>query len=180
MKNKKILLIASVATALIGTAAFAYMSNRNTTEQNPTQNEISTPKTINEVDYSPGKSEDKIQPSSKDEVINGDSTQEGAPVAPASDISVSITQAAQREGTVFIRALVNGTGSGTCTLTLTRGGSTVTRDAPVGVQASYSICQGFNVPVSEFSESGEWQVTVQVATADNKRASANTKVNITR
>lgn len=74
--------------------------------------------------------------------------------------SIEITSANQTEDTIQIRSLISTlTSEGTCTLTLTKGASVITKT--VGVQAlpSHSTCKGFDIPVSELS-TGQWQLTL--------------------
>ncbi len=74
---------------------------------------------------------------------------------------------------VEIQALVS---NGTCTLTLTKDGVTVTKTAATQATASVSTCQGFDVPTSELS-SGTWMLTLS-ASADGKTGQASTTTNV--
>lgn len=174
MKNKKYIITAVVLLLALSGGILIYSLNNHIS-----QKDSSTPQAVNEVDYSEPKDEDKIQPSSKDRIIDGSIDENGNSSEQQNDLNITITQANQRDNTVHIRALVSGAKSGTCSLNITKGDFTVTKEASVGVQASYSICQGFNIPVSEFSESGEWQVELIVA-ADGKKSIANTNMDIMR
>lgn len=51
------------------------------------------------------------------------------------------------------------TNAGTCTLSLTKDGKTVTKTASVQAMASSSTCKGFDIPVSELSQ-GSWNLTL--------------------
>jgi len=96
----------------------------------------------------------------------------------ASSAKVTITYAGQNGANLSVSALVSGATSGTCNLTATKGSTVVTKSAPVGYQVSYYICQGFDVPTSEFAQKGEWNVIVELVTASGSVKSETKKVNI--
>ena len=96
----------------------------------------------------------------------------------ASSAKVTITYAAQNGTNLSVSAQVSGTTSGTCSLTATKGSATITKTAPVGYLVSYYICQGFDVPTSEFAQKGEWNVVVELVTASGSVKSETIKVNI--
>lgn len=179
MKNKKFIVVALVVAAFIGGGAFAHFTKTAQKNDGGTPQEVAE-RPMNDVDYSGPKPSDKIEPSTKDEIMSGRVDEAGDPTSPSPDeLAITITQANQQENMVYIRALVSGAGSGTCNLSLTNGASTIKKTAPVGVQASYSICQGFNIPISEFANSGEWQVRLTVQAADQE-VTANSKVEVTK
>lgn len=57
--------------------------------------------------------------------------------------------------------------SGTCTLKMSLGDLTIEQSAPIFADPSTSSCQGFDVPLSDLTASGTWQISVKVS-ADNK------------
>ena len=96
----------------------------------------------------------------------------------ASSAKVTITYAGQNGTNLAISAQVSGATSGTCNLTATKGRAIITKTAPVGYLVSYYICQGFDVPASEFAQKGEWDVVVELVTASGSVKSETIKVNI--
>jgi len=56
-------------------------------------------------------------------------------------------------------------GTGHCTLTLTRGGDTLTKNAAVVNNPSTSSCGGWDVPLSNLS-SGTWNIDVLITSGD--------------
>lgn len=81
---------------------------------------------------------------------------------PPSGLNVVVTHAGQNENKVSIRALVEGATTGTCTLTLSKSGQPdIVKTAPMAVQATYTICQGFDIPTAEFGAGGEWTASVK-------------------
>lgn len=156
--NKKKLLLSVLAAIVILAAAgttyyiFSY-KKADTNGARP----------ANTVDYSPAKPSDKIGDNSKDQIAK-ESPETPAPQPPSTpeSLSVTITNTSQDSNMVYVRAISSNATSGECTLTLTHGTTTVTKKAPVGVQANYGNCQGFNVPKSELGASGTWQVNITV------------------
>jgi len=77
-----------------------------------------------------------------------------------STVNVIITAANQNGSLLQIRSLISTvTNSGTCTLTLTKQGHTVTKTAAVQAQSTTSTCQGFDIPTSEVA-AGTWQASL--------------------
>lgn len=75
------------------------------------------------------------------------------------ETDVTITSAGQNGDQLQIRTLINTTSAGHCTLTLSGGGQTITREADTQALASSSTCMGFDIPRSEVS-AGEWIVRI--------------------
>ncbi len=96
----------------------------------------------------------------------------------AGSAKVTITYAGQNGTNLSVSAQVSDATNGTCNLTATKGSSVVTKAAPVGYLVSYYICQGFDVPTSEFAQKGEWNVVVELVTASGSVKSETKKVNI--
>lgn len=98
--------------------------------------------------------------------------------APAK-VAVTITNASQQSTYVAVRALVDGTTSGTCTLELSKSGqSTISRQAPLVVQANYVTCQGFNVALSDFPVSGQWTALIKIESAAGAAQSQPVTINV--
>lgn len=87
---------------------------------------------------------------------------------------VSFTALSQVDGQVLVRNLIDTvSNSGTCTLTLTKGASTVVKQSDIQAGPSSSTCKGFNVPTSELSV-GVWQVNVSVAIGSQRSSASKT------
>ena len=77
-----------------------------------------------------------------------------------SNVGVTMTASAQNGPTYQMRFQIDSpTTDGTCTLTLTKDSSTITKTAGVQALAKISTCQGFDIPVSELSP-GQWNVNL--------------------
>lgn len=101
------------------------------------------------------------------------STPDENPETPSTDgPAMTITAMNQNDGTLQIRNVIQAIWSdGTCTLTMTKGSDTVTREAPLQPLPSTTTCQGFDIPVSDLSP-GEWTVRI---TATNGTTTISTE-----
>lgn len=99
-----------------------------------------------------------------------------------SSIKVVLTQKSQEAAgsEVRIRALIEGSTTGTCTLTLTQGNQKIVRQAPYVAQANYVICQGFNLAASEFTANGSWELSLSVVDMAGNNGQTNDKIEVTR
>lgn len=79
------------------------------------------------------------------------------------DLGISITSIYLSGDPIQIRSVINGaiSNSGTCILSLTRNGITVTKTVETYAMPSSSTCKGFDINKNELS-SGEWQITLTV------------------
>ncbi len=77
-----------------------------------------------------------------------------------STVALDITSHSQTSSTYQIRTLIGATtNEGTCTLTLTKNTSNVTKTAPVSALAKTTTCQGFDIPMTELT-AGTWQLNI--------------------
>lgn len=91
------------------------------------------------------------------------------------ETGVTITSAEQNGNQIQVRTLINTTATGHCTLTLSGGGQTITREADTQALASSSTCMGFDIPRSEIA-AGEWTVRIDYR---NNSASGSAEQTIT-
>lgn len=83
-------------------------------------------------------------------------------------LATTITVHETNGSTVYIRNEISGVHStGNCTLTLTKGDKTVTKESGIQPLAKVSTCRGFNIPTSELSP-GTWYITLTVTIGDQK------------
>lgn len=135
----------------------------------------------------PTKDQSQAGTSQKEDIVNQDRAAQGKPPIPGTDSSttpsqtnsatlgVTITAANQNGSTVNIRSLVETvTSDGTCTLTLTKDGTTVTRTAGIQPLANASTCKGFDIPVSSLGK-GAWNIQLSV-TSGSKTGAASSSV----
>jgi len=170
--KKRLIIIASVAVALliIGSISAIYI--------NSTKEQTNTVPTNGTIDNNPPTEEQlkagqevKKQTIEEDKPTDASSNQSGK-VTP---VNVIITAAEQSKGQLVIRALIyTVSNEGACTLTLQKNdGAIVTKTAKVQASASSSTCEGFDVPVSELS-SGEWRITVSYKSETLEGAAGHT------
>ncbi len=96
-------------------------------------------------------------------------------------VSVFITDANQYGNIVEVRAYVNEVGSnGGCSITMSKNGTIVTKEATVLAGASTSSCKTTDIPVSEFSSDGTWSTKVSYSSDSAIGESASIDVTVTR
>lgn len=93
-------------------------------------------------------------------------------------VAVTISSIGQSGDSVYVNALVAGSTSGTCKLTLSSGSTKVEKSAGVGLQVSYYICQGFSVPTSELVPKGEWSALIELSSPNGNTRSEVKKVTV--
>lgn len=165
--SKKILPAALiVALLVVGTGTYLYAFKGSLFGWSPFVNQKKTSK----IDYNPPTEEQKKTGQEiKSQSVASDSSKPGTvsndnPPTPTtqsngkSTVDVTITAANQNGVTFQLRTLIGAvTSSGTCTLIMSKGATTVTKTASVQALARGSTCQGFDIPMSELS-SGNWQI----------------------
>lgn len=104
---------------------------------------------------------------------SSDSTQ-SAPDGQVIPIALTITAANQNGSLLQLRTLIDTvTSSGSCTLKMTKGSTSVTKSVGVQALASASTCKGFDIPVSELS-AGSWTASVHFENSTVKGDAAQT------
>lgn len=96
----------------------------------------------------------------------------------ATPVSVTISSFGKSGDNVYVNALVAGSTSGTCKLTLTNGNTKLEKSAGVGLQVSYYICQGFTVPANELVPKGDWNALIELSSPNGNAKSEVKKVTV--
>lgn len=180
-RSHKKLWIAGILSLVIvaGASIGVYAMQMNNKKDDP-EKTTSTPRSNPAVDDRSVSYDDPA----KDEIKAGEDIKKQSvdPETPASSTPGNVdseltTSANFADGTLTVRSMISSSVSGTCTLTLTKGSSTITKE-PVGIQAlsNYSSCKGWSIPASELS-SGSWSVKVTASYA-SKTANSTTTVAI--
>ncbi len=174
-KNLRFLLLALLATGLLGFALYIKASQSHTSLGDFVRGKKSTSTSDNQANDMPG-SEPASQhnapsdkpapppPSEKPQLSQNDQP-------PDAPMSVSITTAEQSDQTIILDALVNGATTGTCTATFEKSGSaTVTKTSPLIKLTAY-YCQEFQVARTEFGSAGEWTARVKLTSGSREATS---------
>jgi hypothetical protein len=74
--------------------------------------------------------------------------------------------------TVSIRAQVDKVTTGKCELSATQGAEKVTKVGTVKADATTSICDGIDIPFTDFPKGGEWLMSLIVTSGDKTSAPA--------
>lgn len=179
MKNKKLIIgFVSVVVVATGVAAAWYFTQKNSSNDvsDTSQGDVPTSSAKSDIATGQQNNTSTTSPSSNE------SSDDPKTSTPSSDnqeqVQVRVTQANQDGDTVYIRALVDGATSGTCSLTLTHESLSISKSAPFGAQANYVICQGFNIPASEFTQKGDWKVSITATAASGSLATTTSSITI--
>ena len=122
----------------------------------------------------PEQSKEEKTNNSKQEYIESDSNKTDVnssttPVIPTSN-DISISTRREADGSVTILTQLVNYSDGTCDISVTNGTKTYDQSANIIYQTSFSICAGFNIPVSSVGL-GTWEITLRVTS----KGTINTK-----
>jgi hypothetical protein len=169
------LVIASVI--LIGVFAVVVLEKNNVTKlftnQEPAQ-QATEPRPVNSVSYSPTSTTEQQEGDAiKQELIDNSNK----PAKPG-NITVSFSAATQDTpgGPVIVKALINGTATGSCKLIMSKDGVEKSYNASVINLGTYYGCDGFSVPVSDLSN-GSWKAAL-IVTNGSSSGSAEQQVEV--
>lgn len=164
LPSKK-LLIAS-AVVLAGLAAGGYWYWQQKSVANATPKPSTAP--ANTVNYQPATAQEQTDSTNaKQNIVNGTNSDQPATTG---TVTVTISRASQVGSTVSVRTIVTGTIDGTCTMKFTKDSQTISKDFPIVQGPTAATCNG-DIAASEFSASGDWQLSV---TAKNSAAATQT------
>ena len=163
-KNRKLAQLSLVIASLllVGVFTLILLEKNNVTKFfTNTQNtqESLEPQPVNTVSYTPASSTEQQEGEAlKQQLINESNK-------PANSQSISVNFSAANQdvagGPVIIKALINGTATGTCKLIMAKDGTEKTYTALVTNLGTYYGCDGFSVPVSDLS-AGSWKALLTV------------------
>lgn len=175
--SKKIIIVIIVGLLLVGAvSAWWFFSSRNTSSEL---------RGINSIDYGPATDEQKDAGEQIDGSNSKNPNEVGSdrPTPPESNsegkdvVALSVTSANQNGSIIQIRTLIGAiVNSGSCTLTMTKGSTVVTKQSGVQALASSATCQGFDVQVTDLSP-GEWSVHILFEN-DTLTANINEKIQV--
>lgn len=175
-KNKFILIALSlVAAGLVSAAFYVKTSQPKDLGQEATQEEISAnPNVGKPTEEAPSKGE--ITAKAPDTPATSNQSAADAPT-----LSVTISRAGQVDQVVQIRGLVQGAASGTCMAQLVGpGGSTVQQSRSVEHQQTGYTCGNIDIPVSQFSASGTWRLSLTVTSGSTTSKAAEQDIEVTK
>lgn len=161
LQKKLIISAAGVALALIIIGYLVIQLQNPQTAQTPTS--ASTESDTN-ISYGPPTEEEKAQAEKhKDDLAKQNNT----PPPPSNNnkkkpVTPIIINARQSDQQIMVSGFVSGIleNDGICSTVFTRGNWKLTKTSQAFANVSTTDCQPFNINRSEFSESGEWQVTL--------------------
>jgi hypothetical protein len=171
MRKKRFIAVSIVVAIVLLFSAGAYAI---LVHNNPSKDSDTTTDTEQEsINYDPP-TEQEVEDSQdgKDNLDNDRPTTEA--------VAVGVTFAGVVSNQVEIRAFIPGViqGTGTCTVTLTKGSLKVESSSEAFIDASSSQCRPIYIPTSNFPESGTWKFTVSYKSPDHYGMSAELEVTL--
>jgi hypothetical protein len=154
--NNKTILLLIILLIVIGGGAFWQHYHKPT-------HVISTAASST-INYSPSTPKDNAANNAR----KGSSTpaptlDNGATATTAVPLSITVTRASVVSPDLQVGTLVNGATNGSCTLNVSQGGQqTITQTESVQQQNNAYSCPVFNIPLSEFPNQNNWNVSVTV------------------
>lgn len=168
-------LVLFIAVVAVIAGVYIYVSGSKNT------NNITSAKS-GTINYGPPSQKDEQSESQiKQNDINSESKSNPSNNTPTNNsISLTISRVSQLSvgGDVQIRTIITGTDSGTCKVTFSNGSQSFSESYSVVVSATYSTCSNANVPVSNFSQSGPWNLAIIVTDGNNSSPSVEGSVNV--
>lgn len=155
--NKKVPIILIIV--LIG-ALLTYLFITNITGKSSTNSQVTeSANDINVIDFNEPTSEQKeAGRRAKEKTIQHTTP----PANIAKPLQMTITTAKVDSGVLYIRGSIDGIyNTGSCTLTLEKNSTVITKESGVQPLPNESTCKGFDIPVSELP-SGTWSTTLEV------------------
>lgn len=158
------IIVIVVLLALIGSGlTYAVINNRNADSSEKTDSINYDPPTQAEIDSSQDakdriiedtKNEDKSQSGNNDTSTGSNSTSKKT-------VTVGISYADIRDGSLEIRAFTPSviSGAGTCTAVVTKGSQRITKETAAFIDAKSTICEPVYIPTSQL-DTGTWNITV--------------------
>lgn len=163
MDMRKVLLVGCSGILVIAFAVFVLEKTHviNLYRKSITKTVVLKP--VDKIDYSPATPADNAN--------NDQVKQDSLKATPnPSNLGVTITRATQLPDSkaLAVRALIEGTTSGTCTLELSQNGSIgLSKQAAISQQNNIFTCNGFDIPQSDLPGVGEWTAKITVNNGTN-------------
>ena len=190
-KQKKSLIVIAtlLVLALAGFVTFAYAtksvwpfytSNNQPQTSSPTNQQGSS----DSINYDPPTQQeiDNSQDGKKNSANQPGSTTPNDPQTSKKSVSVAISYADRSDDktSIEVRAFTPDVieGTGTCTARFTKDGQTVTGSSKGFVDATSTICQPINIPLTQLGSSGSWALTVAYSSPGYSGVSSSINVGV--
>lgn len=134
------------------------------------------------INYDPPSEDEKNTSDQQKEDIIKDEAKDPSkpPIDGSMAVTISRVNQVQKGEALQVRTIVSGTSSGTCELSISKTGqTTVSKTIQVTQDATYATCNT-NIPASEFSSDGEWDVSITVKSKNAISLAASQKVTISK
>jgi len=133
--------------------------------------EVPSAAPINTVDYGAPKPEDSTLIPDKNP-----NSLTPTPVNAELDITITSTRKNSAVTAYLVKAVVVGTDSGSCTVTMSKGQKSFTASSGISLVEGQYSCTDLQIPLSSLDEAGTWAVGVAVTDKSGATASTSTEV----
>lgn len=169
MKQKKVIIGTLVILLLFVGAFFIFKYEKDSSSRSQD----------NQVNYNPPTEEEqKAADTQKEKNLQREQIDESSPQT--QNANIVIVDASQYENIVEVRAYVSNLyeNGGKCTATLTNGNLTVRKASDAFKDATTTQCGAIDIPLSEFSTKGNWNLKVSYSSGSSNGESENKNVSI--
>ena len=169
-KKRLIIFIVIVVIAILGVAGYFLYKNMQVSEIRST------------IDYGPASdSQKKNGEATKEATLNNkdgtNGSNSGSPINSSATITLSRVSQPAAGQPVSVRTKVDGMTTGKCRITFSLGGQpSVVKELDIVSGATYYTCTPIDIPVSEFSSSGDWSVSAIVTSASSNTATSQVSI----
>jgi len=169
-----VLSLVGIAAALVilektGVTNFYSASSTPTPPTQQITGEIPSANPTNTIDYSPPNPDNAV-------VIPDKNPNPLQPIPTNPELSIVMTNSRKSGDDYLIKAVIAGTDSATCSVTMTKGSLTASASSgATTIEGQYS-CDNLFIPMSQLTESGEWNIAITVTDKAGAKASTNEKV----
>lgn len=181
-RNKKAPFVIIIAVLVIAAALGIYFWKFKKSTPQGANIGLPNNSTGGSINYDPpGEDEKNTSEQQKEDIIKDEIKDPSKPPVDG-NMAVTISRAnqVQKGEALQVRTVVSGTDTGTCDLTISRPGqTTITKTIQVTPDATYVTCNT-NIPASEFSVDGEWDLSITVKSKNAISLAASQKVTISK
>ncbi len=180
---KRYVLAAVFVVTLLGIVVAAYLYSRSITAEDTESASQTTTTPAKTSTTKPQTTTPQTTPSTSTGDLPSKDTPSNPPTVQPT-INLTLSRAGQNTGSgqpLAIRTIVEGVTSGTCEVTLAKSGqATINKSYPITFEARTASCSGADVPASDFSADGDWQLSVIAKSGAQISNTVTSTVTITR
>lgn len=177
--NKNILIATSAVFAIVVVGGFYYAKIYKSNNSSVPADQTS--QLDGEINLSPPTEEEKLAADEAKQKIVSQEEQNSSNATESKQVTPVISSYGYIDNAIFVSAFIPGIyeEGGICTLSLSKGSTSITRQTSGTKDATTTRCQNFSVPYEEGLSSGAWSASISYssATANGSSDTVNIEVN---